>query len=213
MNLESPVVVLGDASSSMQVAINTSSIITLLLCSLADAELHLFKDEDIPVEKPPRSVADAVSFAKKMTASNSTSPAASLLPYYKAKKVIKTFIIVTDEEENTDYAGNTVWESIQEGEKMFAKLYKRYCSEIHPAQLIFISFTEPNRDGEMITALKKVIGDSTVSEFVHVYKFDKRNPDLTKLDYVLEKLAKPVEEKGEKAKGWFSSWFLSNSNV
>ena len=35
-----------------------------------------------------------------MSAVGGTSPAASLYHYYQAKTVIKTFIIVTDEEEN-----------------------------------------------------------------------------------------------------------------
>ena len=36
---------------------------------------------------------------------SSTAPAASLWPYYERKEVIKTFIVVTDEEENCDSHG------------------------------------------------------------------------------------------------------------
>ena len=32
-----------------------------------------------------------------------TCPASALAPYYKQKKVVKTFIICTDEEENMEY--------------------------------------------------------------------------------------------------------------
>ena len=192
MDLESPVVVLGDASSSMQVAINTSSIITSLLCSLADAELHLFKDKDIRCDNPPRTVTEVVAYAKQMQASSSTSPAASLYYYYKNKKPVKTFVIVTDEEENTDYQGRTHWCLMSNADKMFADLYDKYCAEIGPAKLVFVSFTNPTSDGQMVTALKKKIGEAKVAEFVSVYKFDGRNPDLSKLDYMLEKLAKPI---------------------
>lgn len=34
-------------------------------------------------------------------ADGGTAPAASLLPFYENKEVIKTFIVVTDEEENS----------------------------------------------------------------------------------------------------------------
>lgn len=205
MNLEGPVAVLGDASASMQVAINTSSIITSLLCSLADAELHLFKTDDIPVNKPPRTVSDAVSFAKTMRADQATSPAASLYYYYKNKKAIKTFIVVTDEEENTGYDRKQSWYNNSDGDNMFAKLYDKYCAEIGPARLVFVSFTTPNRDGQMVKALKEVIGESKAQEWISTYKFDTRNPDLTKLDYVLEKLAKPVATA--ESSGWLSGWF------
>jgi hypothetical protein len=205
MNLESPVAVLGDASSSMQVAINTSSIITSLVCSLADADLHLFKNKDIPCDSPPRTVSDAVAYAKRMQASNSTSPAASLYYYYKNKKAIKTFVIVTDEEENTDYDGQSHWYGASTGEKMFAALYDKYCAEIGPAKLVFVSFTNPTSDGQMVKALKNKIGEKKVAEYVSVYKFDTSNPDLSKLDYMLEKLAKPAEGDTQ-SKGWFSWW-------
>lgn len=40
-----------------------------------------------------------------MKATSATAPAASLYPYYEAKEIIKTFIMVTDEEENTSFEG------------------------------------------------------------------------------------------------------------
>ena len=43
--------------------------------------------------------------AVEITATGDTSPAASLWPFYERKEVVKTFIIVTDEEENTDCHG------------------------------------------------------------------------------------------------------------
>lgn len=39
--------------------------------------------------------------AVEITATGGTSPAASLWPFYERKEVVKTFVIVTDEEENT----------------------------------------------------------------------------------------------------------------
>ena len=48
-----------------------------------------------------------LDLASSIDTEGSTIPAASLLPYYESKKVIKTFIIVTDEEENgtVEYEG------------------------------------------------------------------------------------------------------------
>jgi hypothetical protein len=41
-------------------------------------------------------VSDVLEIAYTKKASGSTSPAASLVPYYDRREVIKTFIIVTD---------------------------------------------------------------------------------------------------------------------
>ncbi len=41
-----------------------------------------------------------LEMAVTINASGGTSPAASLLPFYERKEVIKTFMMVTDEEEN-----------------------------------------------------------------------------------------------------------------
>lgn len=190
-SLDGPIVVLGDASSSMQVAINTSSIITTLLCSLTRAQLHLFKSNDIPIKNPPRTTNEAVAFARKMTASQCTSPASSLNYFYTRKEEVKTFIIVTDEEENTSINGRSLWSSYGkkvDQDTMFAGLYHKYAKEIYPARLIFISFTSPQKDGDMVTSLKREIGEKKVAEFVEVYKFNVNDPDLNKLDTVLERM-------------------------
>lgn len=43
--------------------------------------------------------------AVNINADGGTAPAASLFPFYEKKQEIKTFIIVTDEEENTAFNG------------------------------------------------------------------------------------------------------------
>lgn len=200
MSLPKPIVVLGDASSSMQVAINTSSIITSLLCTLAKAELHLFRGIDEPIHNPPKDVRGAVDFAQSVRANGCTSPASSLAYYYNRKQVVKTFVIVTDEEENTTSLGRSQWgrNQMYQGAKqgyMFAELYKKYCEEVHNANLVFISFTDPNKDGMMVRDLKNIMGDALFSEFVQVYKFNIRNPDLNRLDYALEQMSDDNEVK------------------
>ena len=44
-----------------------------------------------------------MELAATMKATGGTAPAASLYPYYQDKKVVKTFIVVTDEEENQGF--------------------------------------------------------------------------------------------------------------
>lgn len=39
--------------------------------------------------------------ATTINTTGATAPAASLLPYYERKEVVKTFVVVTDEIENT----------------------------------------------------------------------------------------------------------------
>lgn len=190
VKLPGPVAILSDASSSMDVAIKTSSIVTSLLCSLTQARLHLFNQKDNPIEKPPKTIRDAITFAKTMRASGSTSPASSLNYFYTNKLQTKTFIVVTDEVENTSTEGgsNWGWGWGQQKGYMFAELFQKYHQEIYPAQLIFISFSDPNRDAEMVTNLKRVMGEQMVNEFVQTFKFDTRNPDLNRLDAVLQRM-------------------------
>ena len=132
-----------------------------------------------------------------MIASRSTSPASSLYDYYQRGKVVKTFIVVTDEEENTGYDRSSSWYH-QNKEAFFAKLYKDYSDKIYPAKLIFISFTKPNSDGFMVKDLKERLGESRFAEYVDVYKFDIRNPDLNRLDLVLEKMSVNIERNSQK---------------
>lgn len=199
MRVPQPLAVLCDASGSMQVAIKTSSIITSLLSALGKAELQVFKERNYPINNPPRTVTEAVEFASTMRAERSTAPAASLQYYYEQRKVVKTFIIVTDEGENTPCGVTMSWSCAnhltQEG--YFAKLYQKYCQEIYPADLIFVSFTEQNKDGIMVAALKEVLGaGSRDAERITVHKFDVRRPDLNRLDYLLQQLSISETETG-----------------
>lgn len=190
VNLPGPIAVLGDASSSMQVAVKTSSIVTSLLCALTDASLNLFRGEDEYFANPPKTIQEAINFAKEMIATGSTSPAASLAYYYIRKQIVKTFIIVTDEEENTATKICKNTETSYNLGYMFADLFKKYRSEVYSAKLIFISFTDQNLDGFMVRELKSKFGENNIKEFVEVYKFDVYNPDLNRLDSILEKMSK-----------------------
>ncbi|OWF42654.1 Serine/arginine repetitive matrix protein 2 [Mizuhopecten yessoensis] len=168
LKLDSPVVVLGDRSGSMDIAVRTSSVITGILCSICSADLVVFNHNCKRPKKVPENVDEALKLAMKTEASGSTNPSSALMPFYKQKRVVKTFIIVTDEGENV---GN------------FADLFEKYHNEVFPARLVFVSFLDQHEKGYMCTQLKKK-GFNPL-QFV----LDARRPDLTKLEKLFGILA------------------------
>jgi len=179
IHIESPVVVLGDASPSMDVAIKTSSIIASILVKLCHAKLHLFRSDDEPILNPPTNVNEVLETLKLFKSGGSTAPAASLYPYYERKEIVKTFILVTDEEENRDYTGHY-------GDKSgyFANIFKKYTEEVYPAKLVFISFLRNNQDGQMVRELKQLMPNINIMQFF----LNNQKPDLRKLDTLMHKL-------------------------
>ena len=182
IDIEQPVVVLGDASGSMEVAVKTSSIITSILVKICNAKMHLFRDKDEPILNPPTNVFEVMETMKKFKACGCTAPAASLYPYYDKKEIVKTFIVVTDEVENTDYKGKN---SNKEG--LFADVFKKYREEVYPAKLVFVSFLDSNKDGQMVVDLKQTIPgiEKDIVQFIMAGQ----NPDLRKLDELLNTLS------------------------
>ena len=169
LTLEPPVAVIGDASSSMDVAIDTANIFASMITLLANASLSFFNSDNIAAPFLPKCVDDVLEITARVRASGSTAPAASLWPYYHSKQVLKFIIMATDEEENTvchDYR--------------FGPLLKKYRDEVYPVKMIFISFLRsPGDEGQMARELKKL--DVPYIQF----KLNSRRPDLTKLDALL----------------------------
>lgn len=192
INLAQPVAVFGDESGSMEVAIKTSGIITSLLCCLCNASLHLFHSVDEHFPDPPRTITDAVKFGKEVKTKGSTAPASSLMHYYKQKKRLATIILITDEEENESCEG-----------QRFSGLFLRYlqdvCVNAPLTKLVFISFSDPNKDGAMVQSLRQMlvgrrinnclIDDKKFDEIVKVFKFNVSDPDLNRMDIVLKYLS------------------------
>ena len=52
------------------------------------------------VSKNAHFIVQVLEMAVRIQTRGSTIPAASLMPFYEKKEVVKTFIVVTDEEEN-----------------------------------------------------------------------------------------------------------------
>lgn len=187
IDIEGPVLVLGDASSSMGISIKTSAIITSLLCKLCHAKLHLFNDRDIIIKNPPKTVREVLDISQTFRAESFTAPSCSLYPYLERKEIIKTLIIITDEEENTAYDGEYL--SITNSSKNFCSIYKKYREEVYPCKLVFISFLSDNnnKDGPMVTELKARIPN--IEKDLIQFRLNIKNPDLRKLDSILEILS------------------------
>lgn len=183
-SLEAPVAVLGDRSPSMSVAIRTSTIIASLMANITQAKLSFFAGDNYDAEVP-KTVKEVLHLAKTIDIKGATAPAASLLPYYQRKEVVKTFVLVTDEEENTP--SKTGY--------MFTDLFEKYHKEVSPANLVFVSFLRQNSNGQMVPQLQRKGFDPMR------FRFDSSRPDLTKLDAMLARLSIATDEfKAEVAK-------------
>jgi hypothetical protein len=177
-SLHAPVAVIGDASGSMSVAIRTATIISSLLTAICSAKLSFFNTKDFDAKMNPSLITDVLKVAYTTRADGGTAPAASLVPYFDKKEVVKTFIIVTDEEENTDAytADKRRWR--------FFDLFMEYRKLVYPATLIFVSFlSHQHSSGQMYSRFVKEKVDDVLQ-----FKFDGRRPDLTKLDSILGSL-------------------------
>lgn len=189
LNISSKVAILADASASMQVAINTGLIIASSLSVVCNAEIRLFRDTD-ELLTPPTNAKEVIEMSKKHYACRATAPASSLYPYYLDKTVVDIFVIVTDEEENTDCFGN--WTN--GNDNMFSSLFKKYLSEVNPnAKLVFVSFTKTGIDGYMIADIKN--NHKSYAENVLVFKLDMYRPDLAKLDKIIIQISALTDKK------------------
>eukprot|EP00730_Choanoeca_flexa_P018412 TRINITY_DN8948_c0_g1_i1.p2 TRINITY_DN8948_c0_g1~~TRINITY_DN8948_c0_g1_i1.p2 ORF type:complete len:568 (+),score=194.06 TRINITY_DN8948_c0_g1_i1:2439-4142(+) len=173
LTLSPPVAVIGDASASMNVAIRTAVIMSSVVATLADATLDFFNGVNFKPEFQPQDASQVLDLALTTHASGCTSPAASLWPFYQAKKVVNHFVIVTDEEENTHCNGHD-----------FTTLMKLYLKEVNPnAKIFFVSFLPTNGRGQMVEALRK---QGVACE---QFRLSSSQPDLAKLDSVLGQMS------------------------
>ncbi|XP_033635030.1 uncharacterized protein LOC117296291 [Asterias rubens] len=182
MSIDAPVVVIGDRSQSMAIAVQTSTIIASLICAIAKAELCFFNRTNHHPPVMPRTIEEVLHLATTLSAVGGTAPAASLLPYYTEKKVCKTFIMVTDEEENDPIF-------IDFNRYFFADLFERYHKEVYPARLVFISFLkQQHTTGKMVKKLQAK-GFKPLQ-----FHLDDQRPDLLKLSNLLGTLASESED-------------------
>eukprot|EP00005_Dracoamoeba_jomungandri_P006866 CAMPEP_0174266390 /NCGR_PEP_ID=MMETSP0439-20130205/30014_1 /TAXON_ID=0 /ORGANISM="Stereomyxa ramosa, Strain Chinc5" /LENGTH=505 /DNA_ID=CAMNT_0015353317 /DNA_START=29 /DNA_END=1546 /DNA_ORIENTATION=+ len=172
--LQPPIVVIGDASGSMQVAIKTAIIIASVLAALSKAELRFFNTQPKHVEKQPQSIDDVLMLAATVKAGGGTANAASLWKSYENKEQVNYFIMVTDEEENQSYKNHK-----------FLDLFLKYQAEVYSdAQVVFVSFLRNMNDkGQMVSQFKEKGID------VLQFKLNRDRPDLQKLDKIIAMLS------------------------
>jgi len=192
------VVVLGDASSSMQVAVEAATIVGSVINSALNGTLSFFNSADFKPPVQPRTVADVLKVSDAVRASGSTAPVASLWPYLEKKIVRDLFIVVTDEEENTGCNGEWLSSQIKhdKGTLKFAAAFKRYLEEVNPkASVFFVSFLNPSKEGKMFGDMKS----EGLEEKVKQFRMDPKRPDLSKLTSLLAMLAIEAGSGAEEA--------------
>ena len=99
LDLPAPVLVLRDASASMQVCIETSAIVGCMLAVAAKADVMLFAHEATAVETPT-SVRAALDMALEVQARGETLPSSAMRTVYASGTRYGSILVITDEGEN-----------------------------------------------------------------------------------------------------------------
>jgi hypothetical protein len=171
--LASPVLVMGDASNSMDVAIRVSTILAGVGCNLCDATLRFFNDKAVVPSSLPHSASAIVDMAMHTKATGLTACAAGLYDFYIDKTYFKTIILVSDEIENEQYKGE--W---------FPTLFAKYRAEVNPdVQLALVSFRDSLNLGRIHSALLRLNIDAIA------LSLSAERPDSSRVDTLLAKLA------------------------
>lgn len=172
--------VLGDASASMQCAIESATILATMISVCFDGELSFFNGHPIPSPyAKPNTVHQTLEVCRNVRAGGCTSLAAALYPYYEARTVVERIFLVTDEEENTKYKGF-----------YFAELLAAYQRDVY--------------DGVRLVVISVGYGDSRFQKSLaqnnilyERIQIDGERADLTKFDNILHQLILLSSSNGE----------------
>lgn len=171
-NIDAKVAVFGDASSSMQPAIEAATIFASMVSACFDGELSFFSSQ--LVESPhgkPSNVNQTLDVCGKIRARGCTCLAAALWPYYEGKKWVDTFILVTDEYENTASHGF-----------LFAQLLAKYRATVNKhASLVVVCVGKGHK------VFRQSLDEHGIA--YHAVLIDESRPDLAKFDALLGQLA------------------------
>lgn len=182
--IDGKVLVIGDASSSMAVAVKTATIISGFVASLCEADrcnLRFFTSVLVKAPYVPKTLEQILDVASKITASGMTTNAAGLWDVYCAKEKYSTIMMVTDEDENGKVQNMN-----------FGELYEKYCAEVCPAKLVFVSFLSATDKGRMYQQLQRDRPPQKTDRVVQL-RLDRQRPDLTRLDALLGMLSSESE--------------------
>jgi len=166
------VAVFGDASSSMQTAIEAAAIIASIISTTLDGELSFFASD--LVKSPhlkPSSVEETLEVCQEIQAHGCTNLAACLWPYFEAKKVVDTIVMVTDEYENTKCHNY-----------YFADLLAAYRKEVNPNVVLVVV-----RVGMGSGEFQRSLDTNEIEPKVVI--IDSSRPDLTKFDGLVGQIA------------------------
>lgn len=172
------IAVFGDASASMQRAVEAATIMACMVSSCLNGELSFFADQLIESpHKNPVSVDETLAVCRKVRANRSTCLAAALWPYYDRTIVLDAIVLVTDEEENTSCKGFR-----------FADLLKAYMDKVTPNVALIVICVGGGSRYFRNTLVQHGIEAETVT-------IDEKRPDLTKFDELLEQIAVAAASK------------------
>ena len=168
---EKTTIVLGDASASMQRAIEGATILATMISVCFDGELSFFQGTSIASPYPkPRTVDQTLTICSKVRAGNCTSLAAALYPYFEKKQKVDQIFMVTDEQENTACEGYR-----------FAGLLRKYKETVHPdVCLVVISV------GAGCCQFRSSLAKHGI-DYKRI-QIDDERADLTKFDSILSQL-------------------------
>jgi hypothetical protein len=166
------VAVVGDASSSMQVAIQSAAIFASMVSVCLNAELSFYNQSPVPSPHPkPSNVKETLHICETVRANGCTAPAAALWQYVRENTYLDLIVHVTDEEENTPYHGHTHAE-------VLAKYKKRVNSQV---KLVIVTVGSGDRKFRQDLA-RHGIEYETIT-------IDANRPDLTKFESMLGRFA------------------------
>jgi len=167
---------IGDASSSMQTAIDSATIMAAMISVCWGGELCFFNGEYVASPRPrPETVEEVLEITRKIRARGCTSVAAGLWNAYDKKIAYRRIVLVTDEEENTPCRGMN-----------FAQLFRKYKDEVSPAAELLLVGVGSN-DRHCARNFQDSLSGLDI-EFKRV-EIDDRRPDLTKFDALLRQIS------------------------
>jgi hypothetical protein len=166
------IAVFGDASASMQTAIEASTIFASMASACLDGELSFFASDLIqsPYAKPS-TVKETMQICQSVNADGCTSLAAALWPYFDQQIIVDAIVLVTDEGENTECNGYS-----------FADLLREYKETVNPQVALVIICVGSGEEEFRDSLTEHGIKATTVT-------IDEGRPDLTKYDALLTQVA------------------------
>lgn len=189
MSMPGDTLTIGDASASMQTAINAATIFASMVSVCWDGDLCFFSSEHIASpHRRPKTVEQVLEITHKIRANNCTAVAAGLAPAYEARQVYARIVLVTDEYENTN------WRNYNGRSFQFPKLLRAYMDEVNPhVELVLVGVGSGERRFQESLRRYEI-------PFTRV-EIDEYRPDLTKFDALLRQLtvtASAAPEREEK---------------